>query len=32
MHVRGKYTEDEAERVFESVKGFMRKLAERLSE
>lgn len=32
MHVRGKYTEDEAERVFESVKGFMQKLAERLSE
>ena len=32
MHVRGKYTEDEAERIFENVKGFMQKLAEKLSE
>lgn len=32
MHVRGKYTEEEAERIFETVKGFMQKLAERLSE
>ena len=32
MHVRGKYTEDEAERIFETVKAFMRKLAERLKE
>lgn len=29
-HVRGKYTEDEAERIFETVKAFMQKLAERL--
>jgi hypothetical protein len=32
MHVRGFYTEEQAERVFENVKGFMQKLAERLSE
>ena len=32
MHVRGKYTEEEAERVFQSTKAFMQKLAERLSE
>jgi len=32
MHVRGKYTEDEAERIFENVKAFMQKLAERLAE
>ncbi len=32
MHVRGKYTEDEAERIFENVKAFMQKLAERLKE
>jgi len=32
MHIRGKYTEDEAERIFENVKAFMQKLAERLKE
>jgi hypothetical protein len=32
MHSRAKYTEDEAEQIFNSVKGFMQKLAERLSE
>lgn len=32
MHIRGKYTEDEAERIFENVKGFMQKLSERLAE
>jgi len=32
MHVRAKYTEDEAEQIFNSVRGFMQKLAERLSE
>jgi hypothetical protein len=32
MHVRGKYTEDEAERIFETVKAFMQKLSERLAE
>jgi hypothetical protein len=32
MHSRGKYTEDEAERIFENVKGFMQQLAERLHE
>jgi hypothetical protein len=32
MHVRGKYTEEEAERIFETVKAFMQKLAERLHE
>jgi hypothetical protein len=32
MHVRGKYTEVEAERIFETVKALMQKLAERLEE
>lgn len=32
MHSRAKYTEEEAEQIFNAVKGFMRKLAERLSE
>jgi hypothetical protein len=32
MHAGGKYAEEEAERIFESVKGFMQKLAERLHE
>ena len=32
MHSRGFYTEEQAERIFENVKGFMQKLAERLSE
>lgn len=32
MHVRGFYTEEQAGRVFENVKGFMQKLAERLHE
>lgn len=32
MHVRGKYTQDEAERIFDNVKAFMQKLAERLAE
>jgi hypothetical protein len=32
MHARGKYTEDEAEQMFLSVKTFMQKLAERLKE
>lgn len=32
MHARGKYTEEEAERIFENVKAFMQKLAERLAE
>lgn len=32
MHIRGFYTEEQAERIFENVKGFMQKLAERLSE
>jgi hypothetical protein len=32
MHVRGFYTEERSERIFENVKGFMQKLAERLSE
>jgi hypothetical protein len=32
MHVRGKYTEEEAARIFESVKAFMQKLATRLHE
>lgn len=32
MHGGGRYTEVEAERIFENVKGFMQKLAERLSE
>jgi hypothetical protein len=30
MHVRGKYTEDEAVLIFESVRAFMQKLATRL--
>jgi hypothetical protein len=32
MHVRGFYTEEQAERIFENVKAFMQKLAERLSD
>lgn len=32
MHARGFYTEEQAERILENVKGFMQKLAERLSE
>lgn len=32
MHVRAKYTEREAEQIFSSVKAFMKKLSERLSE
>jgi hypothetical protein len=32
MHVRGKYTEDEAERIFVSVQTFMQKLSTRLAE
>jgi hypothetical protein len=32
MHVRGKYTQDEAELIFENVKAFMQKLATRLHE
>jgi len=32
MHARAKYTEDEAERIFDTVKAFMQKLAERLQE
>lgn len=32
MHVRGFYTEEQAERIFENVKGFMQKLAGRLHE
>jgi hypothetical protein len=32
MHARGSYTEEQAERIFENVKGFMEKLAERLHE
>jgi hypothetical protein len=32
MHARAKYTEDEGERIFENVKSFMQKLAERLQE
>jgi hypothetical protein len=32
MHARGFYTEEQAERIFENVKGFMQKLAERLHE
>jgi len=32
MHARGKYAQDEAELIFENVKAFMRKLAERLDE
>jgi hypothetical protein len=32
MHVRGKYTQEEAERIFDNVKDFMQKLSERLAE
>lgn len=32
MHVRGKYTEDEAEQIFRTVRAFMQKLAEKLKE
>jgi hypothetical protein len=32
MHTRGKYTEQEAEHIYNSVKAFTQKLAERLSE
>ena len=32
MHARGKYTQDEAERMFENVRAFMEKLSERLEE
>lgn len=32
MHSRGKYTEEEAEQIFNNVKGFTQKLAEKLSE
>lgn len=32
MHVRGKYTQEEAERIFENTKAFMQKLAEKLDE
>ena len=32
MHVRAKYSDDEAEQIFNAVKGFMQKLAERLQE
>ncbi len=32
MHVRGKYTEEEAAQILSNVKAFMRKLAERLDE
>ena len=32
MHTRAKYTEEEAEQVLNSVKGFMQKLAEKLKE
>jgi hypothetical protein len=32
MHVRGKYTQNEAELIFENVKAFMRKLSEKLDE
>jgi len=32
MHVRGKYTEDEADQIFDASKGFMQKLATRLKE
>jgi hypothetical protein len=32
MHVRAKYTEEEAEQIFANVKSFMQKLAERLCE
>lgn len=32
MHARGFYTEEQAERIFENVKAFMQKLAERIRE
>jgi len=32
MHVRGAYTEEQAERMFDNVKAFMQRLAEKLSE
>jgi len=32
MHIRAKYTEDEAEQIFATVKAFMVKLSERISE
>ena len=32
MHARGKYVQVESERIFESVRAFMQKLAERLSD
>jgi hypothetical protein len=32
MHVRAKYSDNEAEQIFNAVKGFMQKLAERVSE
>jgi len=32
MHARAKYTEEEAEQIFNAVKGFIRKLAEKVSE
>lgn len=32
MHARAKYTDDEAERLFETVKAFMQKLAEKLDD
>ncbi|MGA7299971.1 MAG: hypothetical protein WBX10_06675 [Candidatus Sulfotelmatobacter sp.] len=32
MHARGKYTEAESEHIFDNVKAFMQKLAERLHE
>jgi hypothetical protein len=32
MHVENKYTDDEAEHIFISVKGFMKKLASRMDE
>jgi ABC-type Fe3+-hydroxamate transport system substrate-binding protein len=32
MHARAKYTEEEAEQIFNAIKGFMQKLAERLAE
>ena len=32
MHSRGKYTEEEAEHMFDNVRDFMQKLSEKLSE
>lgn len=32
VHIRGKYTEEEAELIFANIKGFMQKLATRLAE